>query len=204
MQVSISKAAEMVGITRATLYRHIEKKGISVDKDEEGNPKIDVSELIRIYGHRVKTDVPETGLNGLDTVGTIQSDQDYTQKGAPKRSMDLAVEVEVLKERVKSLESAKDNSAEERKREREQLLEQIEMLRSSLSESEQQQKRLTLLITDQREKEQGAKTYPDAAVQIQKVEALEKTIQELKIQNRRIVQDLQSQKSQSFWKKLFG
>ena len=115
MQVSISKAAEMVGITRATLYRHIEKKGISVDKDEEGNPKIDVSELIRIYGHRVKTEVPALGLNGSDTVDNIQGNQDYTPKGSPNRSMDLAVEVEVLKERVNSLESSKDNLSEERK-----------------------------------------------------------------------------------------
>ena len=84
-------------------------------------------------------------------------------------------------------------------------MEQIEMLRTSLSESEQQQKRLTLLITDQREKDQDTKTSLDTAtIQLQKVEALEKTIQELKVQNRRIVQDLQSQKSQSFWKKLFG
>ena len=56
MKVNISKAAEMVGVTRATFYRHIEKKGITVGEDADGNPQVDVSELIRVYGDRVKAD----------------------------------------------------------------------------------------------------------------------------------------------------
>ena len=67
-QVNISQAAEMVGVTRATFYRHIEKKGISVTKDDDGNPLVDVAELTRVYGHRVKpldnkNDTPNTALN---------------------------------------------------------------------------------------------------------------------------------------------
>lgn len=49
-KLNISQAAKRVGVSRQTFYRHIEKKGISTTKDAEGNPLIDVSELLRVYG----------------------------------------------------------------------------------------------------------------------------------------------------------
>ena len=55
-KVSITQAAKLVGVTRSTMHKHIDKKGITVDRDEEGkNPKIDVSELIRVYGDTLKS-----------------------------------------------------------------------------------------------------------------------------------------------------
>lgn len=49
-KLNISQAAKRVGVSRQTFYRHIEKKGISTTKDADGNPLIDVSELLRVYG----------------------------------------------------------------------------------------------------------------------------------------------------------
>lgn len=49
-KLNISQAAKRVGVSRQTFYRHIEKKGISTTKDADGNPLIDLSELLRVYG----------------------------------------------------------------------------------------------------------------------------------------------------------
>lgn len=143
MQVSISKAAEMVGVTRATLYRHIDKKGITVGKDEEGNPKIDVSELIRVYGNKVKT--PED---------TVSKEQDNTKQSTPVKQGEtgasqpasVSVELEVLRERVKHLEESKTQSEAERKREREQFEERIEQLQETLTKAQDTQNKTTLLL----------------------------------------------------------
>lgn len=189
MQVSISKAAKMVGITRATLYRHIEERGISVQKDTDGRPKIDVSELLRVYGNKV------TPIEQLDSVETIQPKTDNMATGQSV-SLDKKSEIEVLRERLKSYDLEKAKTEEERRREREQLTEQIESLRKNLDASQEQQKRLTLLLTDQRQEK-------EATVEAKKLQALEATIEELKKQNRRILVEMQQKKS-GFWSRLFG
>lgn len=148
MLVSISKAAEMVGITRATFYRHVERKGISTTTDDDGNPKVDVSELIRVYGDRVRVTDREEGADNNDTPKLIHPIQGNTPSTAH-------VEVGVLKERINALELERQLLDKERGRERDQLQEQIDMLRGHLTNSEEQQKRLTLLLTDQRRPEEG-------------------------------------------------
>ena len=109
MKVSISKAADMVGITRATLYRHIEKKGISVAKDADDNPKIDVAELIRVYGDRVKPDGHSRKEDSDETDDTIQGKQDYTPQG----NSNVVVEIEVLRERIDNLQNERQQSREQ-------------------------------------------------------------------------------------------
>ena len=66
MKVNISEAAKMAGITRATFYRHIEAKGITIEKDTDSNPKVDVSELVRVYGDKLKL-AEEGALNSDET-----------------------------------------------------------------------------------------------------------------------------------------
>ena len=48
-KLNMSEAARAAGITRATLYRHIEKGKLSKENDTDGNPVIDMSELLRVY-----------------------------------------------------------------------------------------------------------------------------------------------------------
>lgn len=49
--VSISKAAKLAGIARSNLYESYINKGIlSLSKDEKGRPKVDTSELLRVFG----------------------------------------------------------------------------------------------------------------------------------------------------------
>jgi len=236
MRVSISKAAEMVGVTRATLYRHIDKKGITVQKDEDGNPKIDVSELIRVYGDRVQTpanDTPHT--EAFETTETPLSQPDHA---VSLQSEPSSMEIEILRERLRNYETERNRTDAERDRERHQLLEQIQQLRINLEQSQEQQKRLTLLITDQRPKTAPSATPPPAAPQStysrpepamapptdasqthqepesgeanapqeppHQMEIMEKTIQKLQNQNKRIYYELQKQKEQTIFQKLFG
>lgn len=227
MKVSISKAASMVGITRATLYRHIKKKDISVGKDAEGNPKIDVSELIRVYGDQVRVDgkkpaTPSSSLSSkppaaLDTasktveqaVHSTQSQTSSQKKSTQKQSSKQIVqsEMEILRERIRFYETERDNWKKERQREREQLLEQVENLRKILSKSQEQQHRLTALLTDQRDTSQKsiyAANTNDQHRQARQIELIQDTMQRLENQNKRIAFELQREKNKKFFKRVFG
>lgn len=151
MQVSISKAAEMAGVTRATFYRHIDKKGISVTKDDDGNPKVDVSELMRVYGNKIKT-LSESVSNdtGENTV--------LKQEKTPISS----VELEVLKEKIKHIEESKAVYEEERKREREQFEERIEQLQSTLNKAQDNQTKTTALLEHYTKEGQGGAKWEES------------------------------------------
>ena len=176
-KVSITQAAKLVGVTRSTMHKHIDKKGITVDRDEEGkNPKIDVSELIRVYGDTLKS--PEEVAQ--ETVKRGQAIQDNTLS-------DTVIQTEVLKEKLAILEKERD-------RERSQHIQQIENLKESLSEALEQQKKITLLLTDQREVQGRGLTH-----QIQRIEQLEKHIQNLRKRNRAIAQKVEEKKWWRVW-----
>lgn len=199
MKVSITKAADMIGVTRSTFYRHVDDKGISVERDADGNPKVDVAELIRVYGDRVRPDGHSRKKDSDETGDTIQFIQDYTGG----RGVDIAVELEILRERIENLQKERDQSKEERDRERALLTEQINMMRERLIESEQQQRRLTLLLTSDKEtadKQEDKKN--------QRMDVLEETLQKLTKQNKTIYHELQEQKRQReerkpWWQRAF-
>ena len=196
MKVSISKAADMVGITRATLYRHIDKKGITKEQDEDGNPLIDTSELIRVYGDKVRIDGHERKKDSDDTGDTIQAIQPNTGG----RGHVNTVESEVQRERIEGLQNEIRLLREERDRERGLLSEQITMFRDRLIESEQQQKRLTLLLTS--DKETTQKEEGEQKQKMDKMDKMEETIQKLERQNKLIHRELQ-EKKRSWWDRTF-
>lgn len=49
-KVNLSKAAELVGKNRTTIWRHAKQGKISIERGRDGNPLVDTSELIRVYG----------------------------------------------------------------------------------------------------------------------------------------------------------
>ncbi len=50
-KVTLTEAAQMVGVSRVTLYkRYINSGLLSVDRDQNGKPKVDTSELLRVFG----------------------------------------------------------------------------------------------------------------------------------------------------------
>ncbi len=169
--VSISEAARMVGIkSRSTFYRHLKTKGISISNDDQGQPRINVSELIRVYGSKVK--MPEQGGEKLpkDTRPAKHPSQDETSNDK--------TQLEVLKERVMHLQSAKETGELERRKERELYQDQISDLRKILTEEQGQNKRLTALISDQSGSERKKEE-----VREDRITQLEKTIMELKAAN---------------------
>jgi vacuolar-type H+-ATPase subunit I/STV1 len=133
-KVSLAKAAQMVGVARSTFYRHINEKGISVEDKDTSRPKIDVSELIRVYGDKVKT--PEQLQMAKQKSKATNATQSDT-------SMEERIELETLRQKIKHVEEL---HATEKNR----LEEQIEMLREMLSSEKEERKRATAQLTDQR------------------------------------------------------
>lgn len=79
-RLNLTQAAKAAGVTRRTLYNHINQGKVTASRDEKNNPVIDVSELIRVYGnvnvpvkkiptvsHRENTQVNFTP-DGLETI----------------------------------------------------------------------------------------------------------------------------------------
>ena len=123
MKLNISQAAKAVGKDRKTLYRHAEKGKLTVEKNGNGSPVIDVSELERVYGT----------LNLNDTPATVGKFGSTPQNDTQQKSNDnnaLKREIELLHEQVSDLRG-----------ERDRLLNVIE-----------EQTATVKLLTDQREK----------------------------------------------------
>jgi hypothetical protein len=49
-KLNLSQAAKVVGRNRTTLWRHINSGKLSSERDRDGNPWVDTSELMRVYG----------------------------------------------------------------------------------------------------------------------------------------------------------
>lgn len=171
MKVNKKQAAQMVNIGRTTFYRHITEKPISVDE----NGKIDVSELIRVYGSdNVRT--PEQ----LKAGKSKKTEQDGTQENTS------------LQDEIRQLKGELERTNSERTRERELLTEQIENLRENLKKSMEQNTSLTRLITDGREKEAKLKDQKQDEQEAKLSAMMEK------------IDQLAAESKKGFWKKVFG
>ena len=105
-KVTISEAARLVGLARQNLYKNYINKGkISVDRDHLGNPKIDTSELIRVFGeirmtHRMSSGEQwDTGENAIGDSELNAASQAKDQVIAA-----LRLQIEVAMEREKKAE----------------------------------------------------------------------------------------------------
>lgn len=108
-KLNLSEAARTAGITRATLYRHIKKGKLSKESDHEGNPLIDVSELMRVY--------PELNLGAAKDVNSkhaskLPNDAEQNTPGTPL----LQLQLEQM-ERERDSERERRQQAEDRERE---------------------------------------------------------------------------------------
>ena len=174
-KVSVSNAAKMVGVSRATFYRHIDEKSISTEQDSKGSKVIDVAELVRVYGSQLKT------LEDIEKNEKAKKKKNATEQD----NTDISTELELMKERLKNIET-------ERERERRQMTDQIDDLRTRLEKTEdqrikaeEQKDRLTLMLTDQRE--EATKSKDDRLENIMKA-----------------VEQLQENQKKNFWQRLFG
>jgi hypothetical protein len=198
MKYSISEAARIVGVTRKTFYKHIDKKSISVEKDENDMPVIDASELIRIYGDQCdfgfqkKDEDTEPGKQGDTGLSTVPRDEMELLKG----------ELALFEQRVEFL----SKEIEARKEDAERWQEAFEKAQATAD-------KITALLTDQSsDKGDRAQAWD------QSLKALEKRIanqeraareqkeerQKILGQNRALKKALEEERSKPFWKKLIG
>ncbi len=74
-KVTVSEAARLVGVARQNLYKNYINEGkISVERDHLGKPRIDTSELIRVFGEiRMTPENTEENNNDNEVQRTIQA-----------------------------------------------------------------------------------------------------------------------------------
>lgn len=106
-QVTISEAARRVGIARSTLLRHIKNGKISKAIGKDGKPRLDTSELLRVYGDLKIPDTDNTSATLHKNYSTIQIDTGgrYTEKD---------IEIATLRAELKAALERSDEFKEER------------------------------------------------------------------------------------------
>lgn len=176
-EVSISDAAKMVGVTRATLYEHMKDKKISVIDKDTSRPKINVSELIRVYGDKLK---PLTAANDKSAA-----------KQSGDRDLVAAAENAALKEKLQMIEQERDRERRLLTAQIDSQQSQIENLQESLKKEQDTVGKVTAMLTDQRS--DAEKKANEETAQAKKWAELEKS-----------VQTLAENQNQSLWQKLFG
>ncbi len=196
-KVTVREAALLTGKSRETINTATKDGTISHTHNEKNHKVIDISEFQRVYPI----------IKSMEEIksGSVQSRQNRTVNSQSGMEKELAV----MKERLEGLVREKDHLTEERQRERRQLESEIDNLRSSLEFSQQQQKEIRLLLTDQRKSEEKRGFVENE--RDRKLDDLEQKIKELRAQNKRIFRHSKEQKKkleelehQPFWKRLFG
>lgn len=118
--LNLTQAAEAVGITRKTLYSHIDKGLVSVTR-QQGKRYVDVSELIRYYG---SVSLPEEKVNTVtrsqtkhndDTILAMQRELVELRKLIERQQLLLEdkQEADRLREQVTGLQNERDATAQE-------------------------------------------------------------------------------------------
>jgi len=87
-QVSISEAARLTGKSRKTLHTYISNGKLTKVTDAQGKPKIDTSELIRVFGELSK---PKE---------TVTSQCNFSQEVTPETVTINSAEIDHLKQEV--------------------------------------------------------------------------------------------------------
>lgn len=108
-KLNMSEAARAAGITRATLYRHIDKGKLSKEEDSDGNPVIDMSEMLRVYP-KLNTNYKRDTANDSASKPVFYSGQNTGGTGLLQLRLEQA-------ERERDTERERREQAEVRERE---------------------------------------------------------------------------------------
>ena len=192
----MSEAAQMVGLTRPTFYRKVDELGISVNEDG-GKKRVDVSELIRVFGHDFKMNKePSNPSKDVSVDGKVDN-----AEGLDTRVAILEAELRMEREL------------------REEIKDEVIYFKEQVALEKEEKKKITLLLEDHRGKESGGEAWEKSiraleqriANQEKSAKEREEKEQKLLDENRRIKQAyskqkkaLEEEKSKSMWQKLFG
>lgn len=101
--VSISEAARLAGTVRSNLYKsYIETGILSITKDAKGKPKIDTSELLRVFGEL-------KGSGQIGDSGTVPEPQGVQEGGQDGGQPAI---IEMLKQQLVEAKEREQASAE--------------------------------------------------------------------------------------------
>jgi predicted transcriptional regulator len=146
MDVTISQAAKMAGVSRATIYNDIEAGVLSVVTGVKNRKMINVAELERVYKK----------LNLLE--GADEKDPIQTYQNVKASKVSNSDQVAVLQERVESLKRENEllhdlieKEREDRKREREVVVNFEEYFKNQLENQAENLNVFTKLLEDQRQ-----------------------------------------------------
>ena len=110
--LNISKAAQTVGVSRATIHRRIKSGDLTATVDRNGKKQIDHAELLRVFGDNTQPVKSVRSVHGERT--GVQSVQYGEQQSTPPSAHydDLVAQ---LKSRIAELQSILKECREERK-----------------------------------------------------------------------------------------
>lgn len=131
--LNLTQAAEAVGVTRKTLYSHIDKGLVSVTRSQ-GKRYVDVSELLRHYGD---VSLPKDKVSEV-TRSQDKHDNDTSQalKDMQKELAELRILVEGQQQLLLEDKQARDQQNQQQSAERQEqfeLIEQLQQERDALS-----------------------------------------------------------------------
>lgn len=131
--LNLTQAAEAVGVTRKTLYSHIDKGLVSVTRSQ-GKRYVDVSELLRHYGD---VSLPKDKVSEV-TRSQDKHDNDTSQalKDMQKELAELRILVEGQQQLLLEDKQARDQQNKQQSAERQEqfeLIEQLQQERDALS-----------------------------------------------------------------------
>ena len=94
-KLNITEAAKAAGISRPTFYRHIKDGKVSVEKGSDGETRIDLSEILRVYGEAQPIDPPR---DTTEPDKEVQPEKDSTHPAVEKYITHLEAEVHALRD----------------------------------------------------------------------------------------------------------
>jgi len=157
--LSLREAAKRIGKGKSTLQREAKTGRVSYGLDEKGRYQFDEAELARVYPDAFRPingnghDTSAAGDMRDDTIRPKSSRKDNRgQAGTPEKSRAHAQHVAILELKLDHLEERIATIRDERERERQHLLDEIEHLRSSLSAADEQRAGMTKLLEDKRDR----------------------------------------------------
>ncbi len=139
-QFSLSEAAKEADVNRTTILRRINAGKLSAQKDDNGQWKIDPAELYRVYPKRSSEE------------GSAKSDAYSVQSDAKQRAatVETSETLALIRQMVDATHSAKNEEIQ-------RLEDTIEDLRNRLDKESAQNRALTQMITDGRERDASQK-----------------------------------------------
>lgn len=101
MQHTLSEAAKLAGINRTTIWRHIKQGKLSSSKGCDGKPRVETTELLRVYGELQHPQRPK-----MQHIATPSTDPllEQIEHAIQVAVAPLVKEIEQLREQLRLIE----------------------------------------------------------------------------------------------------